>query len=35
VGTRANEMGTIFYSENLKDRDHLADLDVDGKKEWI
>jgi len=29
-------MHTIFWSENLKGRDHLEDLGVDGKiLEWI
>jgi hypothetical protein len=29
-------MHTIFYLENLKGRDHLEDLGVDGKiLEWI
>jgi len=30
-------MHTIFWFENLKGRDHLEDLDVDGKiiLEWV
>jgi len=36
MGHVAQEMHTIFLLENLKGRDHLEDLDIDGNiLDWI